>query len=299
MCKRFMKIGCFFCCYLIIVLASAGVYCLVFNLDTTSFLISEQLNKHLVRYDLVSNDIDLAEFHTNAKDLMPISVDGFVGVVASKLMRLSDINDSLTVLDRRLVLLLSQEDSINHVAVHKRDSSAEAYRNSALYSYVQRLDSLNQLMSGVDSTELIARGLLIEKANLELEYAIKNKAVTDYIITDLRGFIPEQDLALMDESSSKIIAFRIEKSLLEQERNELVSDYRTEVNHFHLNRRASVSFWDFLYYSFCVSTTVSFGDIAPNNGLTRFLTVLELLSCIVLVSFILNRVAHGNKREGD
>ena len=59
----------------------------------------------------------------------------------------------------------------------------------------------------------------------------------------------------------------------------------------------SVGFWDFLYYSICVSTTVSFGDIAPNNGWTRFLAVLEILLCMILLGILLNKIIAKLKAE--
>ncbi len=52
------------------------------------------------------------------------------------------------------------------------------------------------------------------------------------------------------------------------------------ISSFHNNRHESVGLLDFFYYSICVSTTVSFGDIAPNNGWTRFLVIVELLVCV-------------------
>ena len=39
-----------------------------------------------------------------------------------------------------------------------------------------------------------------------------------------------------------------------------------------------------------MSTTVSFGDIAPNNGCTRFLAIAELLLCMFLLAVLLDRV---------
>lgn len=59
---------------------------------------------------------------------------------------------------------------------------------------------------------------------------------------------------------------------------------------FHENRREAVGFMDFLYYSVCVSTTVSFGDIAPNSGFTRTVAIIELLLCILLVGIVLDKI---------
>lgn len=98
--------------YLIIVFVSAVINRVVFNRNTTSFLISEQMNKHVIRYDLLSDELNLAEFHANAKDLMPLSVDGLVGFVSSKLMRLSEVNDSLLVYGRQIESLQREQDSL-------------------------------------------------------------------------------------------------------------------------------------------------------------------------------------------
>lgn len=66
---------------------------------------------------------------------------------------------------------------------------------------------------------------------------------------------------------------------------------RDLISSFHHNRLKSVGLLDFCYYSICVSTTVSFGDIAPNTGWTRFLAIAELLLCMFLLAILLDGVA--------
>jgi|GEM_PF-6768369 len=287
MCTRIKKTGKYIFCYLIIVSVFALINWGVFCFDTTSFLVSEQMNKHLARYDLVSKEFNLASFHAEAKDLMPVSVDGFVGGISTKLMRLSEVNDSILVHGRQIDSLQRKEESLRSVAVDHRDSNVNAYLEKAMRPYIHQLDSLDQVITGMDSTKAIYDGLLIEKTQLEVDYAVKNKEVLDYVFRNLQLFIPLEDRDLLNDYSSKIVSGTVEKNSLELERFELVRSIRKSVSSFHDNRRSSVGFLDFLYYSFCVSTTVSFGDIAPNNGWTRFIAILELLSCIVLVHFIL------------
>lgn len=295
-CTRVKKICKYIFWYLVIVFVSAVVNWVVFNRNTTSFLISEQTNKHVIRYDLLSDELNLAEFHANARDLMPVSVDGLVGFVSSKLMRLSEVNDSLLVYRQQIESLQRELDSLSMVAGAHRDSIADAYLKTAMYPYKHQLDSIDQIMSGMDSTEMILQGFLIEKTRLKLKYAVKNREVLDYIFRNFQSLIPSDERDKHIDNSSKIVSYMAEKSSLEQEQHELVRSLRESVAQFHGNRRSSVGFRDFLYYSICVSTTVSFGDIAPNNGLTRFIAILELLSCIVLVSFILNGLIK-NKNE--
>lgn len=284
---RIKQIGKYIFCYLIIVSVFALINWGVFCFDTTSFLVSEQMNKHLARYDLVSKEFNLASFHAEAKDLMPVSVDGFVGGISTKLMRLSEVNDSILVHGRQIDSLQRKEESLRLVAVAHRDSNVNAYLEKAMRPYIHQLDSLEQIITGMDSTKAIYDGLLIEKTQLEVDYAVKNKEVLDYVFRNLQLFIPLEERDLLNDYSSKIVSSTVEKNSLELERYELVRSIRMSVYTFHDNRRSSIGFLDFLYYSFCVSTTVSFGDIAPNNGWTRLIAILELLSCIVLVHFIL------------
>lgn len=274
--------------YVAIVLVAAVINWLTFKRDTTAFLISEQMNKHLVRYDLLNNDLDLASFHVNAKDVMPVSVDRFVVVLSPEMMRLSMVNDSLHIYEQQLSLLKWRMDSLAQLAGVERDSIAGAYRKAALQQYEQALDSLSQVMAGMDSSAFVENGMMLKKANLEYEYAVHNKKVLDHIRENLWGGFSNQTHELLADCSLEIESCSKSISSLELERKDLVRSIRDEVNRFHLNRSASVTFLDFLYYSICVSTTVSFGDIAPNNGWTRFFAAIELLSCIVLVSFILN-----------
>ena len=287
MCMRIKQIGKYIVFYLIIVFAFALVNWGVFSYNSTSFLISEQMSKHVIRYDLVSEEFNLANFHAEAKDLMPVSVDGFVGGISSKLMRLSEVNDSILVYGRQIDSLQRKEESLRLVAVAHRDSIVDAYIEKAMRPYKHQLDSLEQVIAGMDSTNAILDRLLIEKTRLEVDNAVKKKEVLDHVCRNLQLFIPLEERDLLNDYSSKIISSTVEKNSLELDRYELVRSIRKSVSSFHDNRRSSVGFLDFLYYSFCVSTTVSFGDIAPNNGWTRFIAILELLSCIVLVHFVL------------
>lgn len=284
---RIKQIGKYIVFYLIIVFAFALVNWGVFCYNSTSFLISEQMNKHLTRYDLVSKEFNLASFHAEAKDLMPVSVDGFVGGISTKLMRLSEVNDSILVHGRQIDSLQRKEESLRSVAVDHRDSNVNAYLEKAMRPYIHQLDSLDQVITGMDSTKAIVNGLLVKKTRLQADYEVKKKEVLDYAFRNLQLFIPLEERDLLNDYSSKIVSSTVEKNSLELERYELVRSIRKSISTFQNNRRSSVGFLDFVYYSFCVSTTVSFGDIAPNNGWTRFIAILELLSCIVLVHFIL------------
>ena len=91
--KRLLK---FIGIYIFIVVLFATINWLVFNINTTSFLISEQLNKYVGQHEYLNPEIDLAAYHRNAKDNMPITIDGFSAMMKPTFERVEGTNDSLS-----------------------------------------------------------------------------------------------------------------------------------------------------------------------------------------------------------
>lgn len=74
--KGFCKDHRFLCVtigYVLVVMSFAFVNWVMFMRNSTSYLISEQLNKHVERYEFLAPDIDLAAYHRDAKDSMPLN----------------------------------------------------------------------------------------------------------------------------------------------------------------------------------------------------------------------------------
>lgn len=51
-----------------------------------------------------------------------------------------------------------------------------------------------------------------------------------------------------------------------------------------------IGFWDFLYFSACISTTTTFGDITANLPWVRILVVLQIFAGIIIVAGFLNGI---------
>lgn len=276
--------------YCFTVVFFALVYWGIFHRNPTSFLISDQLNKRVGRYDMLSTDFDLAGYHRSALDIMPLTVEGLSSMIDPALNELGLINDSLLLFQERLDYCDNYYDSITKVLNKGREEAIETYLTGILDSYVNRIDSLQQLMMGKDSTVLIVSGKVEELARLEIEKATKERDALSYIIEHYQAFIPANQTEPFWHYTNERITLLLSVQRLELERQEQVTKIRGIVNRFHNNRISSAGFLEFLYYSICVSTTVSFGDIAPNNGLTRFLAIMELLLCMVIVGFILDGI---------
>lgn len=276
--------------YLMVVLFFSVVNWLIFLRNSTSFLISEQLNKHIERYDFLKTTIDLAQYHRDAKDEMPITINEFAETIRPVFDNLEAINDSLEEKTRKYKRDSLILDSLNAIAIENRKEAIKTIKEKSLAKIQRSIDSLIAYMTGKDSTEMIIQGKLVELANLQYEYAKKNAQVQSYINTHYGGLISDSLSFQISYHYGNYVRMILEIVDLEDARRSVISKIRDSNMAFHNNRMESVGFMDFIYYSICVSTTVSFGDIAPNDGKTRFVAVLELLICIILLARILDRI---------
>ena len=276
--------------YILIVFFSAVINWGLFSCNSTSFSISSQMNKYMDRYDLLDSTVNLATFHQGAKDKMPVAIDDYITLIRPDFIRLDSINELLNIDQKLLESIQLRSRMLNIVADEKRQAAIMAFTDSMLCENQQRIDSLRRYMLGKDSTELIIQGKYVELAHLKYEYAKKNAEILEYIIRHFGSFIPDSLSKELTHLNQNEIQMGNKIQDLENSRRAVSSKIKKSVNSFHQNRRESVSFLDFLYYSICVSTTVSFGDIVPNDGWTRFAAILELLSCLILVGVIIDKI---------
>ena len=276
--------------YVFIVVAFATVNWILFLKNSTAFLISDQLNKHVERYEFLQPDIDLAAYHRNAKDSMPITISEFSNMIRPDLEKLQSANDSLIMKKDAFEKLKVQWDSLSRIASKMMTDSVNKVRKMKLSGYQKQIDSLEHYLEGKDTTQMIIEGKYVELAKLQHDYA-KNKAKVEAMFSQYIGnYIPDSLSHQIRRCNDGYIQLTWDIQEVESERRSVTSRIKQSSVDFHANRRNTVSWMDFLYYSICVSTTVSFGDIAPNNGVTRLAAILELLMCLVIVGFIVDRI---------
>ena len=273
-----------------IVILFASVNWILFLKNSTAFLISDQLNKHVERYEFLQPDIDLAAYHRNAKDSMPITISEFSDMIRPDLEKLQSANDSLIMKKDAFEKCKVQWDSLSRIASKMMNDSVNKVRVELLSGYQERIDSIERYLEGKDSTQMIIDGKYVELAMLQHEYAKKKAKVEAMLGQYIGNFIPDRLSHQIRRCNDDYIQLTWDIQDVENERRNVTSRIRQSAVDFHNNRIESVSWLDFLYYSICVSTTVSFGDIAPNNGYTRFVAIVELLICLLLVGYIVDRI---------
>lgn len=286
--------------YIIIVIVFAVVNWMMFRRNTTSFLISDQLNKYVDRYEFLDPDINLVKFHEDAKDTMPFTIDQFGVILKPNLDKLDSINHALELDGKKLKIYESQLDSLINIASAKRNDSIKLIRDIYLLECKQSINNLEKQISDSDSTDMILEGKFLELAQLKYEYAKKNAEIQSYIINHYGSFILEKLSEQIERKNNDYIRLLTDYQEHEILRKNIVTIIRNKIAVFHNNRINSVSFWDFLYYSLCVSVSVSFGDIAPNNSCTRAIAVIELLFCLALIGVIVDKLNESiNKKDED
>ena len=283
--------------YLTVVFCAAAANWLHFQCDPSSFVLSEHLNRRIARYELKTPDEGLALYLKRTRDTIPIAIDEFNALVFPLFEELDSIDDSLVFQKAVCETDSLTLDSLTTLATVLRSDSIAVYTKNELSNYQRKIDDIKLLMNGRDSIELTLEGKYVDLAQAQLEFAIKNAELQSSIFDRYASFVPETLSEEIRESNNHLIESWIILQRLQWSRQETYRKIKELSAAFNNKRLSIVRFFDFLYYSFCVSTTVSFGEIVPNDLFTRVTTLIELLLCVGLVGYIVNYFAPEKKKK--
>lgn len=272
--------------YFIVVFLFAGVYYLCFLFDTTSFLLSKEMNTHVESY-FVTDSLSILSLEKKMRSEIPFTIEDLNVKLRPIVDSVKQINENIEILTNGIQVDNHRIDSLILVANLYRDSSIEEYKKSRIAGIQNSIDSLEMTMIGVDSTILILDGRYVELAILKYDYAVELAKTYSLLLEHYGAFIPN------DISDSLVVmnGRQIQKEAMLSSSQTILRDLSHEIldysSSFQKVRRESMSYWTFVYYSIGVSTTFSYGDIAPNSSLTRCLSCIELLICIIIVALFI------------
>lgn len=279
--------------YLVLVIGFAFVYWFCFLCNTTSFLLSEELNSR-VGHTNISDPCALAEFKKSTRCDYPFTIDNLNERIRPKIDSLELLNIRVSELESQSVNNSLLLDSMMNVAEKERADAIESFKKEKVATIQSSIDSLMEYMQGRDSISLILNGKYVELSELKYEYAVKYANACGDVLKNYGSFLP----AALADSIHFINNQKIDAECailrLQHKRLEISDDVKCSIIEFKENRLESTSYWTFLYYSVCTSTSCSFGDMAPNTWFTRLLSCLELIICIVLIALFIESIKAKN-----
>lgn len=118
-----------------------------------------------------------------------------------------------------------------------------------------------------------------------------------FIIENRITFATDEDQAIFDEA-------RQQRDLARDLTRNAGDEYRRMnselLDHFVQTRNQmlyQIGIVDFLYFSACISTTTTFGDITANRPWVRALVVMQILAGIIILAGFLNSLTVGERRS--
>ena len=266
--------------YLFLILFFALGYWLMYYENTSSFYISEQYNERVNNMYLQHDSARIYKIPDRNK--IPFTIDDFN-------QKLKSLSDSLLWLYHLHIPALKaeyvlMEDSLARCSKRfalSRDKEIDQYKTEALKSLQDSIAIEEKRIGMLEAEKKVDAQMLssmyIELAALKMELAKRTLKVTTMIVENYRFFGHRQ----LGDTILFLHQGLIEKSREiwenEQEIHRLYERYNLMNCSFHRNRQEKVGFWDFLHFSTLIATSNSYGDILPNNALTRGVVTIQLL----------------------
>lgn len=272
--KRYLLI------YFATILVFGTIYWGYWSLRPDSFIINEQFNLHPFssKYVLGDNFNSLAYYQKKA-DSLRNTIDS----VNEELSKTIIETDSLKPISRNI---FSQHEKA-------RWDSIERWKKAQIPDSLEKKlagakQSIDILKEHEKANELVISQLNVEKARIEYEIAKINLTSSDFILANLTYF---QDTSLVRN-------FLHIDSILSANEYHIIPDLELKIRKIEheieqlkfdaidsYSRR--ISFLDFLLFSAANSSTVTYGDITPNDTLVRIILFIQALFCIVLIALFI------------
>jgi hypothetical protein len=128
--------------------------------------------------------------------------------------------------------------------------------------------------------------------------------ISEEILSHLTYIVENRMFFASDDDQVVFEAARERRSMAREETQSAGENYRSKraelLDHFVLTRNQmlyQIGFVDFLYFSACISTTTTFGDITANLPWVRFLVVIQIFAGVLILAGFLNGLSMGLSRD--
>lgn len=281
--------------YLFSTISFSILYFCFWEINTTSFVISEQINEktydigiysleEIAPYYIRDNDIPFAIHEFNQTLLKPIfdTIKILEHDIESISVIIPTLKNHLDTLSSQLNQSYSSnlENTISEQTQTFRDSIEEINKKISKISQINTLDK-----------DITVANFKVDIAQLELSMVKRESEIRTIGLQNLSIFQDKTIRYEVDSLHNRYISyqdkiFEIEKS---------IRDYKVLANErknlFHQNRIVQLKYPDFLYFSVLSSISVSYGDIVPNTFFLRMVVTLQILISIFCLGILINKLA--------
>lgn len=270
--------------YIISIVIFGFVYFVHAKFQPDAFIIHEQYNIHPFSSDRISTDlgVTLIDYQKERDSIEKIKLQHTK--VLDSLKQVGKIYDKLAK---------SMYDTLDTT----RQMNIEKWKHEQVPDSLRtRVKLLNELINAAGKNELTKANLIVDKANLDVKIAEIEVNSAEYILKNYGSF---QDPVLARkfeylDSISRLIDFHLVFKEEEAIRN---CDYKI----YELLNRAQdafesrITFLDMLLFSASNASTVTYGDIVPNDNISRIILFFQAILCIILIAYVADSIINKVK----
>lgn len=224
-----------------------------------------------------------------------------------KYKKIKNILSKLNELDKEKIALSEKSKLVSSKVSDEIDTNYAEYDNKKLEPFLMverslelKISKLEMLIPKIIGTQadvekIKALGVAkVELAGAKLKTANQALENSYEVLENSLSFISNESVEELNRIRNLEGEHYEEWLRLENSRGELRMKAINSINEHQKLIRGKVNWFDFLFYSVGISTTTTFGDLVPNNGIVKGLVSLQLLVCIFLLGGFVNAVL---KRE--
>lgn len=176
----------------------------------------------------------------------------------------------------------------------KRKQVPDSINEKLLYMNMQ-IDYYNS--KGIDD-KLILSKYNLEKSRLEVLISKINLRSSEFVLYNLDKFSDTLLLKNLNEADSIYSVLKYNSMpKLEHEISNMEYEIKRMPHRMIGQYLPRVSLIDFLLFSSSNASTVTYGDIIPNSQLSRTLTFIQSIFCIILLAYLAETIIKKHKKD--
>ncbi len=288
--------------YIFSVIIFSCIYYFLWFYNPDYFIVDVEYNKQpLARIrDLVSGDMKPSKKSLYSKQYSLGNLSESVDVLENELYI---VRDSISLIEKKETGNRHAVDSLSQIVRNDQQQRFDSLLNARLSPYLAMIDSLQkeiekseQKLTLLDSayekmeTESSLARLKYNKSLIELKLSEDRYKMLNFYLYNSQIYINDSlyaDFKKFYDLTSQLLSTKMNLWLSEGNIRSKMYSLWGEVYKY---RYPSIDYFDCLYFSLTLSTTVNFGDIIPNNTFVRLIVIIQIIISFVFLGIIIDTI---------